>query len=53
MALLGATPTIFGPKPLKSALEPSVCTICLRHWIMLIDFGADDIPQWEIAYTLK
>lgn len=31
IALDGATPTIFGPRPLNSAREPSVCTINLDH----------------------
>lgn len=31
MALDGATPTMFGPKPLNSALEPSVSTINLLN----------------------
>lgn len=49
----GATPTIFGPRPLNSAREPSVCTISLRHCIMLIDFAVDDIPHCDIANTYK
>jgi hypothetical protein len=42
---------MFGPRPLNKAREPSFCTMCLRHWRMLIDFGADEMPQCEIAYT--
>lgn len=30
MALCGATPTIFGPRPLNSARDPSVSTIYLK-----------------------
>lgn len=53
MARLGATPTMFGNSPLKRARGPSFCTIYFRHCIMPIDFGADEIPHDEIAYTCK
>lgn len=51
MARDGATPTIFGPSPLKRARGPSVSTMCRKHCIILIDGALDDILHDEIART--